>query len=197
MSPFLFKKIELFNNWAQIYVKSSYKLIPKKPLEGFNHYNQSDIFAFKMMASFSLELYFKNYIFVLIDQKGLGKDITSEAEFDKYLKDNAIKNHDLRKLKKHILKEDASFNEDFVDKAVSYFNCFEEIRYPTFTNTPKEIKGLLEYNDDMKQAFHDTYHFLRTKVRSYINHIHSEETEKLEHESEAQQALSEYQASIN
>ncbi len=66
-----------------------------------------------------------------------------------------------------------------IDKALSYFNCFEEIRYPTPLNNPKQITGLLTFNDDMKDVFRSISELLRDKTHGYIRRQYVKKEEEL------------------
>ncbi len=192
---YLFKTAERFADWAQNFVEASVRNIPEKPLEDFNHYNQYEIFGFKMMASFSLELYMKAYFYTLIHKNYSNKTFVNNKELQKFLReiDYNTYTHSLKTLKGYIIKEDASFKDANLDKAISYFDCFDEIRYPTPSKNPNQIIGLFEYNDDMWHTFLRTYEYLRNKSREYIIPINQKITDELEHESEEAKELSEYE----
>lgn len=174
-----FNIAEKFADWAENFTEATLKIIPEKPIEDFNDYNQGEIFGFKMLASFSLELYMKAYCYILIHKKYSNKRFTNENDLNKFLKNEGIFTHCLKELKDYIIKEDASFKDDNLDKAISYFDCFDDIRYPTPSKNPKQIIGLFEYNNNMFNIFHKTYEYLRNKSREYIIPIRQERSDEL------------------
>lgn len=187
---YLFKTTEKFADWAQSFFNASLCNIPKKQLKGLNDYGQDEIFGFKMMASFSLELYMKAYLYTLIHKNYSNKKFTNHKELQEYLEKRYT--HSLKRLKDYIIKEDASFKSVDLDKAITWFDCFDEIRYPTPSKNHNQIIGLFEYNDDMKIIYLKTYQFLREECNKYITNINQERTTELEHESEMAEAWSEY-----
>lgn len=191
---YLFKLAEMLADWAQNFSNVSFRNFPEKPLVDFNHYNQDEIFGFKMMASFSLELYMKANFYCLIHKNYPKEKLTNYEDVEKFLEDKKykIKIHNLTTLKKYIIKEDASFKDANLEKAIGFFNCFEEIRYPTPSRRPNQIIGLFDYNDEMKRTFLKTYEFLRGKSNEYIRHINQKRTDELEHEYEESKEWSEY-----
>jgi HEPN domain-containing protein len=165
MTMRLIREIDIWRYWGQRYVNAAYALKPEKGI--MNEYGQSDILAFKMVASLALELMLKSYCLALFNASN--REFSSSDELLIFLKKEVkIYTHDLSKLLDKVRKGDSGFSSDFegqhLENAVSAFNCFEQARYP---RSKQSCAGLFIYDEGLFNDFLYATDYLFHRTRAY------------------------------